>query len=238
MKKLVGGNWKMNCSSDTFKNTFNIINKIPENVEIFIAIPYVFIEYAKNNFNKNIKIGAQDVSEFESGAKTGEISANMLVNTGFEYVLVGHSERRTLLFETDDIINIKLKNSLINKLKPVLCIGEPIKERKSGNYKEYLNEQLINCIKNITDATFDIAYEPIWAIGSGEAASVSEIEEIISIIRKIMNLNKIDGRIIYGGSVSESNINDLVKIKGCDGFLVGNSSLNSEFQTIVKKLAE
>ncbi|ELA42366.1 uncharacterized protein VICG_00464 [Vittaforma corneae ATCC 50505] len=144
MKKLIGGNWKMNCTMDTFEQSKNTLLSIPDDVDVFIAAPYVYVGDCFRYFNEKVKIGAQNVSKFECGAYTGEVSAKMLREHKFEYVLVGHSERRINFLETDDDVNLKLKMSLKNGLRPVLCIGEPIPERVSGRYLMFLKKQFAN----------------------------------------------------------------------------------------------
>lgn len=223
----------MNCTIGTFRQAGDILQSVPCDVDVFVAIPYVYIGDCFEHFNEKIKIGAQNVSKFECGAHTGEISAKMLREHGFEYVLVGHSERRIEFLETDEDVNSKLKIALGNNLKPVLCIGEPVSERISGKYLMFLKKQFANSIQGIKHVSLDVAYEPVWAIGSGHPATASEIEEVLTIVKELMAGQSITGRVIYGGSISESNVGEFLKISNCDGFLVGNASLGKDFQTII-----
>lgn len=237
MKKLVGGNWKMNCGIETFESFKHTKLNIESKIDVFIAIPYLYItEFNINFHDSNIVAGAQDVSKFESGAYTGEISAKMLSECGFRYVIVGHSERRINLHETDSEVNYKLKNALKYNLRPVLCLGESYKIKKYGNPCDFIENQFLESTKDISNVEMDIAYEPVWAIGTGTTADSIQIKEIISKIRVEMNKKSIKGRIIYGGSVNKENIAELSLIEGLDGFLVGNASLDASFQEIIDYL--
>lgn len=237
MKKLVGANWKMNCTLDTFRKMKDVLSSTPEDVDIFIAVPYVYVGEFYRHFTGRIKAAAQNVSSREAGAYTGEVSARMLSECGFEYVLVGHSERRQMFSESSEDTNIKLKNALKYNLRPVLCVGEPTSERQAGTHLQFLTLQFAASTSGITQASFDVAYEPVWAIGSGQAAGASEIEEALHLIKKLMAESGISGRVIYGGSVSGANAADLAKVGGCEGFLVGNASLDWELQSIIDAVA-
>lgn len=232
MAKLVGGNWKMNCTRETFREVAEFL-KVPNEVDVFVAVPYVYITEFKKYLGDKVKVGAQDVSNFDSGAHTGDVSARMLAECGFEYVLVGHSERRLEHGESDKEVNEKLKQALKNKLRPVLCIGEDISRRLSGEYLMFLKKQFGDSASGVRQASFDVAYEPVWAIGSGNAANKSEIAEVLSMIKELMVGQEISGRVIYGGSVSESSVKDLTEIGSCDGFLVGGASTGKGFQAII-----
>lgn len=233
MKKLVGGNWKMNCTMKTFQFFENTPLQAPSDVDVFIAVPYVYTGKFAEYFGSNVKMAAQDVSMFAAGAYTGEVSAKMLSELGFEYVLVGHSERRTVFSESDESINKKLKMILETNMRPVLCIGEPASERSSKRHIDFLSVQFAASTREITNASFDVAYEPIWAIGTGRSASTAEIEEVLNTLKSLMSKQELSGRVIYGGSVSKSNAGELSKIECCDGFLVGNGSLGEDFQGII-----
>jgi len=233
MRKLIGANWKMNCTIDTFRKMKEVLADTPESVDVFVAIPYVYIDQFYRYFTSKIKPGAQNTSISESGAFTGEVSAGMLAECGFEYVLVGHSERRQMFSETSEDINMKLKNALKHSIRPVLCVGEPATERNSGTHIEFLKKQFMASVSGIRGVSFDVAYEPVWAIGSGKAAKASEIEEALCMLKQLMVECEISGRVIYGGSVSGDNVGDLSVVGGCDGFLVGNKSLDWELQTII-----
>lgn len=233
MKKLVGGNWKMNCTLETFKETKDISVSRDCCVDVFIAVPYPYISQFSKYMNECIKIGAQNVSKFDSGAYTGEVGAKMLAEYGVSYVLVGHSERRQIFSETSNDINTKLKCALRHGLRPVLCVGEPENERIAGSHIDFIRKQFGESVVGLENTSIDVAYEPIWAIGSGKTAQLPEIEEALQLIRKLMLESKISGRVIYGGSVTAVNARDLSKANGCDGFLVGNASCNKDFQKII-----
>jgi triosephosphate isomerase len=233
MKKLIGGNWKMECDTCTFKNAGINISKPSDNVDVFIAIPYIYANQFRKYIDENIKMASQNLSKHESGPYTGQVSAKMLKEANFEYALIGHSEVRAEFLETDDEVNLKLKMALENALKPILCIGESLLERRNGKYLHFLAHQFVASIRGLNGVHIDVAYEPVWAIGTEETAKPDDIREVIYMIRDLMNRHQISGRIIYGGSVSKASISQLIKIENCDGFLVGNASLGKEFQYII-----
>jgi len=227
MKSLIAANWKMNMdikSSVSFINNFKkYINNV-KNTDIVICPPFTLLKRINESIKKtNIKLGAQNMHFEEYGAYTGEISALMLKDVGCEFVLLGHSERRQYFDESDESINNKIKIALKNNLKPILCIGETL-------------EQRMNCLKNIDVngmKKITIAYEPIWAIGTGKNATPEQAEEVHKFIRKLLsnmynNKNSNNVRIIYGGSVKGSNIQDLMAKKNINGALVGGASLDAK----------
>lgn len=234
-KKLIGGNWKMNADLNNVNEVAKYKEVITEQIDIFIAVPYVYLRDCSKVFPENINLAAQDLSCHEKGPFTGEISARNLKDFEVKYVLVGHSERRANHRESNSAINEKIKISIKNEIRPVLCIGESEEVRREGNYLDFLYLQFKESSKDLKNVSFDIAYEPIWAIGSGKAATASQITEIIIKIKQWMKESFIEGRCIYGGSVSNKNIEKLKQIDCLDGFLIGDSSLDSRFIEIIEK---
>lgn len=231
MKNLIAANWKMNpASKKEAKEIFEAIKKGVKktSAEVVVCPPFVFLPELKG-----LALGAQNMFYEDKGAFTGEISAGMLKDLGVEYVIVGHSERRKYFGETDETVNKKIKKALEVGLKVIFCIGETAAERDAGGKNEVLERQIkkgldgINNLENI-----NIAYEPVWAIGTGNNCSVEETKESLDFIRKFV---KPDSRILYGGSVKSENSGDYIKKAGANGLLVGGASLNAEeFIKIVK----
>jgi triosephosphate isomerase len=194
----------------------------------------------------NIKLGAQNCSYAQNGAYTGEISADMLKDIGLEYVILGHSERRSLFGETNEIVNKKAKLAISKGLKVIICVGENLLERKENRTFEVIKSQLINCIDGLDFNYLVIAYEPVWAIGTGNTATPEQVEEVHAFIRKVISENlstcgqeefsiENDIRILYGGSVNSTAIEGLMKCENVDGGLVGGASLKiKDFADIVK----
>jgi len=236
MKNLIVANWKMNPNSqkeaeEIFLSLKEPISKLKE-IEVVVCPPYLYLPILKN-LSLPISLGAQNVFFEEKGAFTGEISVGMLRNFGVEYVIIGHSERRKYFGETNEIINKKIKKSLAAGLKVILCVGETAEE-KEKNEKEYvLEKQLTIGLEGIENLdNINIAYEPVWAIGTGNNCGVEETEKSIDFISNFVNP---DTRILYGGSVTSENSGDYIKKAGADGLLVGGASLNSEeFIKIIK----
>ncbi len=244
---FIGGNWKMNKLLKEAKETVENLNKsltLSRGIDIVIFPPYTLLYFLKDLIVlPNIYLGAQNMHWEENGAYTGEISPLMLKDLEVEYVIIGHSERRNLFNETDEIINKKLISALKHGLKPILCLGESIEERKNGIEKDVIEKQFkhdlkrvpINFLENII-----IAYEPVWAIGTGLNATPNEAEEMHKFIRdlieKYANNNIVENiRIIYGGSVRVENVEELSSKEDIDGFLVGGASLRSDsFSKIIE----
>jgi len=248
---IVGGNWKMNRgtpeqSKEMLKELIPLINHII-NVEIVIAPPFTSLIGAYEILKgTNIKLGAQNMYFEEKGAFTGEISPNFLKEIGVEYVILGHSERRNLFNESDDLINKKLKKALNIGLKPIVCIGEHLEEREAGKTKEIIKYQMDRTFKDLKkDQIIQtvIAYEPIWAIGTGKTATPEQAEEIHVFIRGILS-QKFDQetadliRIQYGGSIKPDIAEDLFGKKNIDGGLVGGASLQANSLAHIIKAAE
>ncbi|MEO0130963.1 MAG: triose-phosphate isomerase [candidate division WOR-3 bacterium] len=243
-KVFIGGNWKMNFNhlegKEFVEKLLQSIRNIEEK-EIVIFPPFTTLftvsEVIKNS---KIKLGAQNIHWEDKGAFTGEISPQFLIALGCEYVIIGHSERRKYFFETDELINKKIKKALSSGLKPIFCIGENLEERKAGKTLTVIENQLKNGLKDIKELKgMVIAYEPVWAIGTGVNALPVQANEVHSFIRDFISKNygkevSENLRIIYGGSVNKDNIKDLLKEKEIDGALIGGASIKlDEFVQIV-----
>lgn len=246
-KTIIAGNWKMNKTSKETRETLEELKRLTkgiEGVEIVIGTPFTSLETAVNTVEgSNIKIAAQNLYPKESGAYTGEVSPLMLKSIGVEYVILGHSERREYFKESDEFINEKIKSALENGLKPILCIGESLEERESGKTDEVNARQLENGLAGISPEKAKdivIAYEPIWAIGTGKTATPEMAETTHKEIRKV--LSKLFGEnvaqemtIQYGGSMNAKNAKELLAMENIDGGLVGGASLEaSTFIEVIK----
>ncbi|OGY41715.1 MAG: triose-phosphate isomerase [Candidatus Buchananbacteria bacterium RBG_13_36_9] len=245
MKKTIIANWKMNLS---VAKSLQFIKKIAKTKnEVVIAAPFTFLcELGKHLKNKKIKLAGQNVSQFESGAYTGDVSASMLKEEGCTYCLVGHSERRIYFKETDAIINKKIKQLLNKQIKPVLCVGENLAQGKRGQTHQVIKRQISAGLKGIKKiSSILIAYEPVWAISTfqkskiKQAATVLDIIEAHSFIKEILiNINKNQGKsvkILYGGTVNSGNSRQILGLKQVDGALIGGASLKiSSFNDIIK----
>ena len=230
---IVAGNWKMNKTPSQGKEfIYDIENLVPTirntKVIFFPAYPGLF----DIKLNSPFHLGAQNCHWEDSGAFTGEISIEMLRECRVEYIIVGHSERRQLFNENDNIINKKIKAILSSNLKPILCIGETLEHRKSGLTEEFLQNQLEKGLEGV-DSIDDciIAYEPIWAIGTGETADKDQIyraHNFINSVLKKLYPESYNCHILYGGSVNTENAKDLIQIIGVDGFLIGGASLDKD----------
>ena len=242
--KIVAGNWKMNMTIDESNDLINKLKEVSENnVEIKIAPSFTNLHSAISILeNSGIEVIAQNVHSEKRGAYTGEISAEMLKSIGVKTVIIGHSERRKYFNETDTILSKKVKAAIENSLNVIFCIGEELSERESGNHFEIIKNQikiaLIDLnndeIKNIV-----IAYEPVWAIGTGMTANINQIQEMHEFIRKLINEKFGDEisdniQIIYGGSLKPNNAKDIFSLNDVDGGLIGGASLNfSDFHSII-----
>jgi triosephosphate isomerase (TIM) len=240
-QKIVAGNWKMN---KTLQEAEVLIDQISKSVNDFdnvlkIIIPsFPFIQSVKNKLNNkaNFFIGAQNCYSEQSGAYTGEVSASMLKSVGCDYVLVGHSERRLFFKEKDEELVKKIKQILANNMKPIFCIGETIHERKTDNHFTVITSQLRNVLKefDINDfSQFIIAYEPVWAIGTGETASPKQAQEMHAFIRETISdiynsALAAQVPILYGGSCNAQNAQELFACKDVDGGLIGGAALKAD----------
>ena len=244
-RKVIAGNWKMNMLPNEaidYIQAFEPLVKDAE-AEVILCVPYTDLFYCLMNAQgTNIKIGAQNMHFAETGAYTGEVSAKMLKSIGVEYVIIGHSERRQYYNETDETVNKKLKAAFENELKPIVCVGESLEEREAGKTEEIITSQTRLALEGLTNdqvkATI-IAYEPIWAIGTGKTATSEDANNSIKAIRE--EIKRIYGEevseeviIQYGGSVKSSNAKELFSTSDIDGGLVGGASLKpDEFSKIV-----
>lgn len=248
---IIGGNWKMNRGTpsetkDMLKNLIPTVKKIND-IDIVIVPPFTSliaaIEMAKKS---NIKIGAQNMCYEDKGAFTGEISPLFLKELGVEYVILGHSERRNIFKETDELVNKKLKKALSMNLNPIVCIGEHLEEREAGKTKDVIHNQINNSLKDLTKKELVrtiIAYEPIWAIGTGKTATPEQAEEIHLFIREILGLKydletAEEIRIQYGGSINPNNAKELFEKDNIDGGLVGGASLEAKSLSTIIKAAQ
>ena len=244
-KKVIAGNWKMNKLPNetiSFFEEFAPLVKDTKN-EVVICAPYTDLFYAiLSAQNTNIKIGAENMHWEENGAYTGEVSPGMLKSIGVEYVIIGHSERREYFAETDETVNKKVKAAHNVGLKPIVCVGETLEQRESGNAKEIVTNQIKLGLRDLTNEQIEstiVAYEPIWAIGTGKTATKEDANETIKWIREeIANMygKEIADQVIiqYGGSVKASNAKELFEMSDIDGGLVGGASLKpDEFAKIV-----
>lgn len=240
---FVGGNFKMNGTRESVSKIVDGLNKaeLPSNVEVVIAPPAPYIALAVNeNKQKTIKVSAQNCFDKASGAYTGEISPEQIKDLGATWTLTGHSERRTIIKESDDFIASKTKFALDQGLSVILCIGETLEERKANVTLDVCARQLDAVARVVSDwSKIVVAYEPVWAIGTGLAATPEDAQETHKAIRE--HLSKSIGadaaektRILYGGSVNGKNAPEFKDKADVDGFLVGGASLKPEFVDIIK----
>jgi len=243
-KKIVAGNWKMNFTPVEAK-AFIAENKSKfnaNNVEVVVCVPFVNLHTVQSELaGTNIKVGAQNMHFMEKGAYTGEISAQMLKEMGVPYVVIGHSERREYFDETDETVNLKTIAALANGLIPIVCVGESKEERLQEKTNDVLLKQLTHGLAKLTPeniADIVIAYEPIWAIGTGLTATNEQAEDACAFIRKFVlehfdeeTANKV--RILYGGSVTPQNAAELFAMPNIDGGLVGGASILPTFEQVI-----
>ena len=242
-KKIIIANWKMNpqTADEALRFVQGILaQRLPENIELIIAPPFVYLELLKKNCGKEIKLAAQNINWAERGAYTGEISGLMLKNLGCNYVIIGHSERRYILGETEEIINLKLKAALKVGLTVILAVGE---KEQNDDISKVLSQQIESAFGGVNVSEISrliIAYEPVWAIGTGLADTSDHALSAALLIRKIIGRLygsewAVDMPILYGGSVSEENAADFIAQNGIDGALVGGASLELQsFMKIIK----
>ena len=225
--KLVVGNLKMYMNLEKTKDYIRSLENL-KNDNVIVAPSYIYLPYFKGC---NYKLGVQNISSEDSGAHTGEISALQVKEMGVKYVILGHSERRNL-GECDDFINEKVRKSLNNGLKVILCIGE---KEDCTDKESLLKEQITKCLKNVSIDNVIIAYEPVWAIGTGKTPTNEEIMETTKFIKDFVKKEYYkDILVLYGGSVTANNVSLLNKIENVDGFLVGGASRNvDEFLEII-----
>lgn len=229
MNLLIGANFKMNKTTTELREyleTFVSEYSCFRTVDLMIAPVTAGLALASELIqNSCVHLGAQNMYYEDSGAYTGETSPVMLQELACGYVILGHSERRSIFGETDDLVNRKVKAAISHFIRPILCIGENLGEKESGLTKEVLKIQLVKGLAGIEDITkVDIAYEPVWAIGTGKSATPEYVEEIHIFIRSI--LGQSESRIIYGGSVTETNAHELISKHEVNGFLIGSAALD------------
>ena len=251
MKKkiIIAGNWKMNLDQNEAKVLAESIAayakqaKTDSNISIILIPPYLFVEtVSKSVSSSKISVGVQDMHFQDNGAFTGKISGSMIKSMGTQFVLLGHSELRQLFNETDEIVNKKVLKALELNLIPIICVGETLDQRKEGKLKEVLKRQITIALKNVGNNKENnktslkdiiIAYEPVWAIGTGVTASAEQADEAHGEIRKIIaslfdQTAASEMLILYGGSMKSSNAKELISCKNINGGLIGGASLNAE----------
>lgn len=249
-KKIVAGNWKMNMDytlgMSLFSEVVNMIHdEVRGNQEVIVCPPFIHLHslVQLNRSNVKVSIGAQNCHHMESGAYTGEVAASMIRSVGAEYVILGHSERRQYFGETDELLAGKVKVALKSDIKPIFCIGETLEERNDGKHFEVIGSQLENGLFHLSATDFQnvvIAYEPVWAIGTGLTATPDQAQEVHSFIRQHIaskySKDLADGiSVLYGGSCNPVNAAELFSQPDIDGGLIGGASLKSrDFTEIVK----
>jgi len=242
-KPFIAANWKMNKTigeTKEFLESFVPMVKDAADVDIVIAPPFTALEAAYQKIKgSNVQLSAQDLFWEEKGAYTGEVSPAMLLDAGCRHAIVGHSERRQYFAEADDVVNKKIKAARKAGLGVIFCVGESLQERDAGRTFDVIRREIEQGLAEVASEGIVVAYEPIWAIGTGKTATTEQAQEVHEFIRKILgNLygNKADSiRILYGGSVTPDNIDSLMACKDVDGALVGGASLKPEsFAGIVR----
>ena len=248
-RPFVAGNWKMNTDSlSSVKLAKSIVSGSSEvaghSVDVAVCPPFVYLQAVANALSSShVAVGAQDIYYEQKGAFTGEISASMLKDIGCAYVLCGHSERRHVIGETDELVNKKVQAAIGGGLLPIFCVGELIEERKADKTAEVVTRQIrkgLNGLSAEKISAVTLAYEPVWAIGTGLTATPQQAQEVHSLIRKLLG-ETVDGqlaediRILYGGSVKPDNAADLMGQQDIDGLLVGGASLKADdFMAIIQ----
>ena len=236
-KPIIAGNWKMNKNYDEAVEFIKAVaDKVPssDKVETAICAPALYLRSLVEHQGENLRIGAQNMHFEANGAFTGEIAPGMLKDLGVTYVILGHSERREMFNETDEIVNKKVHAAFANGLTPIICVGESLEQRETGATNAVVDTQTVAALEGLTDEQVKrvvIAYEPIWAIGTGRTATAEQANETIGYIRSV--IERAYGRevaeavrIQYGGSVNPSNIKELMAQEHIDGALVGGASLD------------
>lgn len=236
---IIAGNWKMHKTTDEGREFAHAVRSLaPEGkVDTVICAPFTSLDILVQELQEYpVAVGAQNMHWEESGAYTGEISPGMLTNLGVQYVIIGHSERREYFAETDETVNKKTKAAFAHKLIPIVCVGENLEQREGGKTKEWVREQVLRAVEGLSSEQarqLIIAYEPIWAIGTGKSSSAEDAQDVISFIRGTVE-DAFDAqvaaqvRIQYGGSVKPDNIATYMEQPDIDGALVGGASLTPE----------
>jgi triosephosphate isomerase (TIM) len=239
-KKIIAGNWKMNMNfHQSQKLVSEILNGLGKDnrTEVILCPPFTSLSEVNSLLkDTQVKLGAQNVYYEESGAYTAEISADMLKSVGCEYVILGHSERRVIFNESDELINKKIKTAIAKEIKPIFCVGELLEQRESGETMKVVSSQIEMGLEGITAEQMKniiIAYEPVWAIGTGKTATPEQAQEVHSLIRELVSkkyLSSVAENLIiqYGGSVKPDNASELLSQEDIDGALVGGACLKAD----------
>ena len=246
MQKLIMGNWKMNGNSQSIAELCQGISqsKFDESkVSVAVFPSSVYVKEVIVQLPSQIGVGLQNITFYNDGAYTGELSENMLQDIGCDYVLIGHSERRSLFGETDEDVFKKLQKVIDTQVTPVVCIGESLEDRQGGKLEKVLKDQLDLILQNLSVQQLKkivIAYEPVWAIGTGVVASLEQVQEthqfIRSLIAKIDEVLAKNIKLVYGGSLKAENARDILSLPDVDGGLIGGASLKaSEFNEIINQ---
>lgn len=223
--KIIAGNWKMNGSRATLNKMISDLDKIETNNTIILCVPYTMLGAGTDT----ISIGAQDASAYTHGAYTGEVSAQMIADTGAKYVIVGHSERRQYHNETNDIVRTKAAQVMANGMIPIICVGETMDEKQAGKTMSIIESGVRESVPSEITGPIIIAYEPRWAIGAGLTPTESEIADAHTLIANTLSDMGLGGTpILYGASVKGSNAHEIMSIPNVDGVLVGGASLKSD----------
>lgn len=246
-QRIIAGNWKMNGTHQEAQTLIEALkaelSSFQFSCDVVVCPPFTALETAGKLLKGSpIKLGAQDISQHKSGAYTGEISAAMLLTLGVSYVIIGHSERRQYHAEGEDLINSKVVAALASGLTPIVCVGETLTEREMNTTKPIIERQVVGAIGSLSAEQLSrivVAYEPVWAIGTGKTATPDMAQEVHAFIRSILSgINKESGQktpILYGGSVKADNAAGLLSQSDIDGALVGGASLNAkDFAAIIK----
>lgn len=234
-RRIIAGNWKMNMTKEEAKLfVAEFLPLVKSDCEIVLCVPFTDVHRVwKLTRGSSVKVGAQNVAWADKGAFTGEISAEMLKEVGAEYVIIGHSERRAYFGETDETVNMRLKQALKYGLKPIVCVGETLDQREAGKTEEVLAAQIEKGLDGVSGDVI-LAYEPIWAIGTGRTATPETADETIRFIRARAERTLGETSILYGGSMNAANAQSLLDMPQIDGGLIGGASLKpKDFATIV-----
>jgi triosephosphate isomerase len=249
---LVAGNWKMNCgpkeTADLLQGIKDSDVTIPDNVDVLVCPPTISLKTASEELEdaEGIALGGQNVHSEDNGAYTGEVSTQMLKEVNCEYVILGHSERRQYFGETDKTVNAKTVKALADGLRPVICVGESLKQRKANEHKLVVRKQVEAALIGVKEQQAEklvIAYEPIWAIGTGETATPDQAQEMHAMIREVLadlySQDTADSiQILYGGSMKPHNAEELLSQPDVDGGLIGGASLKADSFTDIIKIAD
>lgn len=249
---LIAGNWKMNCGPSETQNLLESLRQqcpsVPETVDVLVCPPVISLTTASSALEGYSRgyLGAQNMHYEDNGAYTGEVSTGMLNEVGCEFVIVGHSERRQYFGETDKTVNAKVLKALADNLQPVVCVGESLDQRKKGVHKQMVKKQVQAALNNVEPeqvSSVVIAYEPIWAIGTGETATPDQAQEMHEMIRGVIAegyeteaANSV--RLLYGGSMKPHNAEELLSRPDVDGGLIGGASLKADSFTAIIEIAD